>query len=43
MTVIREPAVAGQFYPGNASELGATIRAFFDEVETARTARRRKH
>lgn len=33
MTVIREPAVAGQFYPGNASELGATIRAFFEELE----------
>jgi AmmeMemoRadiSam system protein B len=35
MTVIREPAVAGQFYPGNASELGATIRTFFDEVDAA--------
>jgi AmmeMemoRadiSam system protein B len=33
MTMIREPAVAGQFYPGNASELGATIRVFFEEVE----------
>jgi len=33
MTVIREPAVAGQFYPGNTSELGATIRLFFDEVQ----------
>ena len=32
MTAIREPAVAGQFYPGNASELGATIRTFFAEV-----------
>ncbi len=33
MTVIREPAVAGQFYPGNASELGATIRVFFEAVQ----------
>ena len=33
MTVIREPAVAGQFYPGNASELCATIRMLFDEVQ----------
>ena len=33
MTHIREPAVAGQFYPGNASELGGAIRTFFDEVE----------
>jgi AmmeMemoRadiSam system protein B len=35
MTMIREPAVAGQFYPGNASELGTTIRVLFDEVEVA--------
>ena len=35
MTVIREPAVAGQFYPGSASELGTTIRVLFDEVEVA--------
>ena len=33
MTVIREAAVAGQFYPGNASELSATIRLFFEDVE----------
>ena len=33
MTMIREPAVAGQFYPGNASELCATIRMFFEEVQ----------
>jgi hypothetical protein len=33
MTVIREAAVAGQFYPGNASELGATIRVFFEQVQ----------
>jgi len=32
MTVIREAAVAGQFYPGNASELSATIRVFLDEA-----------
>jgi AmmeMemoRadiSam system protein B len=35
MTVIREPAVAGQFYPGNASELGTIIRTLFEEVEVA--------
>ena len=35
MTVIREPAVAGQFYPGSANELGTTIRVLFDEVEVA--------
>jgi AmmeMemoRadiSam system protein B len=33
MTVIREPAVAGQFYPGNASELCAEIQVFFEEVQ----------
>ncbi len=32
MTQIREPAVAGQFYPGSPTELDATIRTFFDEV-----------
>ncbi len=32
MTVIREPAVAGQFYPGNASELRTAIRVFFEDV-----------
>jgi hypothetical protein len=35
MTVIREPAVAGQFYPGKASELSATIRLFFEKVQGA--------
>ncbi|MDH3747904.1 MAG: AmmeMemoRadiSam system protein B [Gammaproteobacteria bacterium] len=33
MTVIREPAVAGQFYPGTASELSTTIRVYLDEAE----------
>jgi len=32
MTMIREPAVAGQFYPENASELHTAIRAFFEDV-----------
>ena len=32
MTMIREAAVAGQFYPGNASELRTTINAFFGVV-----------
>ena len=35
MTVIRETAVAGQFYPGTASELGAEIRVFFEAVQAA--------
>lgn len=33
MTIIREPAVAGIFYPGNASELRATIEKFLDQVQ----------
>lgn len=33
MTVIRQPAVAGQFYPGHASELSGTIRAYFDAAQ----------
>ena len=32
MTVIREAAVAGQFYPGNAAELSTTIQMLLDEV-----------
>ncbi len=32
MTVIREPAVAGQFYPGDAGELRTAIRVFFEDV-----------
>jgi hypothetical protein len=30
--MIREAAVAGQFYPGNASELRTTIKRFFGDV-----------
>ena len=30
MTVIREPAVAGSFYPGNAQELGRTVEFLLD-------------
>jgi hypothetical protein len=33
MTVIRDPAVAGQFYPENASELHTAIRAYFEAVQ----------
>jgi AmmeMemoRadiSam system protein B len=33
MSMIREAAVAGQFYPGNAGELSATIRGFLDEAD----------
>ena len=32
MTVVREPAVAGQFYPGDASELRTAMRVFFEDV-----------
>ena len=33
MTVIREPAVAGMFYPDNAGELRTTIQGFLDQVQ----------
>ena len=33
MTVVREPAVAGQFYPEDPAELRAVVRALLDEVE----------
>jgi AmmeMemoRadiSam system protein B len=33
MTVIREPAVAGRFYPGNAEELGRTVEFLLDAVK----------
>ena len=33
MTMIREPAVAGQFYPGEARILSATIQSLFEQVE----------
>ncbi len=33
MTLIREPAVAGQFYPGNAEELSATVATLLDEAQ----------
>lgn len=32
MTVIREPAVAGQFYPGDKDELGRTVELLLDAV-----------
>jgi len=32
MTIIREPAVAGQFYPGNSRELSTTIRVLLEDV-----------
>lgn len=35
MRVIREPAVAGHFYPGDASALSTTIREFFEQVPVA--------
>jgi len=34
MTVIREPAVAGQFYPGDAEELGRKVEFLLDEVNS---------
>ena len=33
MTVIRNPAVAGMFYPANSSELRATIHKYLDQLE----------
>lgn len=33
MNAIREPAVAGQFYPASAGTLGTTIRTFLDEAQ----------
>jgi len=33
MAVIREAAVADQFYPGSASELSSTVQQYLDEVE----------
>ncbi len=33
MAVIRNPAVAGQFYPANATELAATVTTLLDEAE----------
>ena len=33
MTVIREPAVAGSFYPGDAGVLGRTVEFLLDEAE----------
>lgn len=34
MTLIREPAVAGQFYPGDKTELGRTVQFLLDEVHS---------
>ena len=33
MTLIREPAVAGQFYSGNADELSTTVATLLDEAQ----------
>ena len=33
MTLIREPVVAGQFYPGDKEELGRTVEFLLDEVQ----------
>ena len=38
MTVVRTPAVAGQFYSGNAGELSATVATLLDEAEVRETA-----
>ena len=32
MSVIREAAVAGQFYPGSAGELNTTVEQYHDEA-----------
>jgi len=33
MTLIREPTVAGQFYPGDKEELGRTVEVLLDEAQ----------
>ncbi len=38
MTVVRTPAVAGQFYSGNAGELSATVATLLDEAAVKETA-----
>lgn len=38
MTLIRTPAVAGQFYAGNARELEATVTTLLDEAQQRDTA-----
>lgn len=35
MSAIREPAVAGQFYPGRAAELATAVRSLLDEAPAA--------
>lgn len=40
MSAIREPAVAGQFYPADAGELSQTVGELIDGVEPAQAARR---
>ena len=37
MDIIREPAVAGQFYAANADELAATVATLLDEAPAAET------
>ena len=39
MAVIREAAVAGQFYPGSAGELSTTIEQYLDEAPAATGSR----
>jgi MEMO1 family protein len=39
---IREPAVAGRFYPANATELRSTIRRCLDEADNLEAARQRE-
>ena len=37
MTLIRTPAVAGQFYPANPAELNATVATLLDEAQARET------
>jgi MEMO1 family protein len=37
MSMIREPAVAGAFYPGNPDELGRAVAGYLDDADTADT------
>ena len=39
MPSLREAAVAGQFYPGSAAELEATVRQFLDGAGPPETTR----
>ena len=35
MSIVREPAVAGMFYPGDSKELKKTVKTYLDDADTA--------